>query len=180
MKTIIILAFLCVANITICSSQQVNNSNLPQLGKDPVNKIVDAMTLEEKASLVVGYRAANPVSGTQGTTQATSAPVPAPGLVQGAAGTTFAIKRLGITPMVFADGPAGLRISPTRGNDKNTYYCTAFPVGTLLASTWDPELVTSVGMVMGNEVLEYGVDVILGPGMNIHRNPLCGRNFEYY
>ena len=180
MKTIIILALLVVTNITLCSSQQVNKSDLPQLGKAPVSKIVAAMTLEEKASLVVGYRAANNVSGTQGTTQTTPAPVPAPSLVQGAAGTTFALKRLGITPMVLADGPAGLRISPTRGNDKNTYYCTAFPVGTLLASTWDPELVTSVGKAMGNEVLEYGVDVILGPGMNIHRNPLCGRNFEYY
>lgn len=80
--------------------------------------------------------------------------------------------RLGIPQTVLADGPAGVRISPTRENDPNTYYATAFPVGTALA--------TEVTQAMGQEVLEYGVDVLLAPGMNIHRNVLCGRNFEYF
>jgi beta-glucosidase len=149
----------------------------PQLGKAPLKNVISAMTLEEKAALVVGARYRNPNSQNASNNQLPVSPVP---LTQGAAGFTYAVPRLGIPPIVLADGPAGLRISPTRQNDNNTYYCTAFPVATLLASTWDSELATSVGKAMGNEVLEYGVDVILGPALNIHRNPLCGRNFEYF
>jgi beta-glucosidase len=162
------------------------SQNLPRLGKDPVAKVIAAMTLEEKANLVVGgsNRSGGAPQGTNtgNPPQTQQGPVigQTQALVAGAAGTTYAIPRLGITAMVVADGPAGLRISPTRQNDQATYYCTAFPVGTLLASTWDVDLVNSVGKATGNEVLEYGVDVILGPGLNIHRNPLCGRNFEYY
>ncbi|MGD0754813.1 MAG: glycoside hydrolase family 3 N-terminal domain-containing protein [Bacteroidales bacterium] len=188
MKKILIASVLLVSYVISASSQ---NGNVPKLGKDPVKKVIAAMTLEEKVSLVVGTGMRMPFGPPPSANAKPPANPPAnppsgpvigqtKDLVDGAAGTSFALPRLGITPMVLTDGPAGVRISPTRENDKSTYFCTAFPVGTLLASTWDVDLVDKVGKAMGNEVLEYGADIILGPGMNIHRNPLCGRNFEYY
>ena len=149
---------------------------LPQLGKSPIKEIISAMTLEEKVSFVVGNGFKMPGVAPQG---------PAIGQtkdkVPGAAGTTYSIPRLGIPGMVVSDGPAGVRIDPIRNQDSSkTYYATAWPVGTLLASSWDTALVRKTGAAFGNEVHEYGIDVLLGPGMNIHRNPLGGRNFEYY
>jgi len=145
----------------------------PQLGKSSVNKVLKAMTLEEKVHFVIGTGMAGS-DGASATVGATKKIVP------GAAGTTYPIERLGIPGIVLADGPAGLRIDPTREGDENTYYCTHFPIGTLLASTWNQELVESVGQAMGEEVHEYGADVYLAPALNIHRHPLNGRNFEYY
>ncbi|SHG26756.1 glycoside hydrolase family 3 C-terminal domain-containing protein [Flavobacterium defluvii] len=135
--------------------------------------LVKKMTDEEKANFLMGtgmpgFDGIKPVIGA------------IEGRVPGAAGGTYEIKRLGIPAIIVADGPAGLRIKPIRKDDKNTYYCTAFPVGTALASTWNEALIEKVGKAMGNEVKEYGVDVLLAPALNIHRNPLCGRNFEYY
>ena len=144
----------------------------PQLTKDNIDEVVAAMTLKEKATLLVGSGWGSMTAGSM-TASATA-------LVPGAAGTTRAIERLGIPSTVLADGPAGLRISPRRDNDPNTYFCTGFPVGTVLASMWDTERVQELTTAMGNEVLEYGADVLLAPGMNLHRNPLCGRNFEYF
>ena len=143
----------------------------PQLTQDNIEEVIKAMTLQEKATLLVGGARAAIVNGV---TTGIAAEVP------GAAGNTRPIERLGITGTVLADGPAGLRIQPTRPGTSETFYCTGFPVGTLLASSWDIALVEDVTKAMGNEVLEYGVDVLLAPGMNIHRNPLCGRNFEYF
>jgi beta-glucosidase len=169
--------------ISLLLFSQCQNKTTPKLGKDPGKTVIAAMTLAEKAYFVTGTGMDLPGVPPAANSERTPG-APAIGesrnLVEGAAGTSYELTRLGIPSMVLADGPAGLRISPNRKNSKDTFYCTAFPVATLLASTWDPDLVTKVGQAMGNEVLEYGVDVILGPGMNLHRNPLCGRNFEYY
>lgn len=146
----------------------------PQLTPKNIDKVVKAMTLEEKARLIVGTGMAGFDDNNGAVVGETRSIVP------GAAGTTYPIPRLGIPAIVLADGPAGLRINPKREGDSETYYCTHFPIGTLLASTWDTALVANVGKAIGNEVLEYGVDVLLAPALNIHRNPLCGRNFEYY
>jgi beta-glucosidase len=159
-------------------SSNIKAQKLPQLGKDPVSRVVSAMTLEEKASIVAGTGIRIP--GLPANIIPGSNDADVKDLVPGAAGSTFAIPRLGIPSIIVADGPAGLRISPVRDGDKDTYYCTAFPIATLLASTWNKDLVTRVGEAMGNEVLEYGVDILLAPGLNIHRNPLGGRDFEYF
>ncbi|MEN3043323.1 MAG: glycoside hydrolase family 3 protein, partial [Fervidobacterium sp.] len=132
-----------------------------------IEKVISQMTLEEKIHFVVGV----------GLLGIEDNPKPK---VKGAAGETFEILRLGIPRTVLADGPAGLRIDPERENDEKKYYATAFPVETMLASTWNREILKKVGEAMGEEVREYGVDILLAPAINIHRNPLCGRNFEYY
>ena len=131
------------------------------LRSDNIDQVLKSMTTEEKCSLLVGDAAI----GTG---------------VPNVAGYSHAIPRLGIPQTVLSDGPAGVRITPTCQGSSQTFDCTGFPVGTLTASSWDPALVEEMTKAMGSEALEYGVDVLLAPGMNIHRNPLCGRNFEYF
>ena len=163
MKKILLFAAALLTTATVFAQ--------PKLTKDNIDEVLKAMTLEEKANLVVGGSRATVINGV---------PTGTITLVQGAAGMTRALDRLGIPATVLADGPAGVRISPTRQGTDQTFYATAFPVGTTLASSFDTELVEELTKAMGNEVLEYGVDVLLAPGMNIHRNVLCGRNFEYF
>ena len=157
----------CIATLTVTTMNAQ-----PKLRADNIDEVLKAMTLEEKAKLLVGgannFFSATAVVGSEAK------------LVAGAAGTTAEIARLGIPATVLTDGPAGVRIDPTRPGTDQTFHATAFPIGTCLASTWNTDLVHQVGVAIGNETKEYRCDVILGPGMNLHRNPLCGRNFEYY
>ncbi|MBO7538214.1 MAG: glycoside hydrolase family 3 C-terminal domain-containing protein [Prevotella sp.] len=143
--------------------------------KNTINQeeVMSKLSLEDKAHFVIGVGMAG-FSGDDAVIGATQS------LVPGAAGTTYPLDSLGIPAVVLADGPAGLRIDATREGDSATYYCTHFPIGTLLASTWNQKLVEEVGQAIGEEVKEYGADVLLAPALNIMRNPLCGRNFEYY
>ena len=167
---------LLTATFVMTTNAQVqlraDRSALPLLSEKNIDEVIKAMTLEEKAKLLVG--GANNFFGDQAVVGGEA------DLVAGAAGTSPEIARLGIPATVLTDGPAGVRIDPTRKGDSKTYYATAFPIGSCLASTWNTELVSKVGEAIGNETKEYRCDVILGPGMNLHRNPLCGRNFEYY
>jgi beta-glucosidase len=151
----------------------------PRLGADPLPQVIAALTPEEKIDLVVGVGmslAGLPLPPEmQGPADGPMGP-----RVPGAGGVTRAVPRLGIPSIVLADGPAGLRISPRREGETRSYHATAFPVATLLASSWDTTLVERVGAAMGAEARDYGIDVLLAPALNIHRNPLGGRGFEYY
>jgi len=168
MKTLKFVVLMTISSVALNASAQ----NAPQLRSDNIDEVMAAMTLEEKAQILVG--GANNFFSNGAVVGGAAETVP------GAAGTTAAIPRLGIPQTILTDGPAGVRINPTREGDTKTYYATAFPIGSALASTWNTELVEEVGKAIGNETKEYKCDVILGPGMNLHRNPLCGRNFEYY
>ena len=163
------IIFFCVASVFVgcTSADKVATKTINQ------EEVMGQMSLEDKAHFVIGTGMAG-FSGDDAVIGATRS------LVPGAAGTTYPLDSLGIPAIVLADGPAGLRIDATREGDEKTYYCTHFPIGTLLASTWNTQLVEEVGQAIGEEVKEYGADVLLAPALNIMRNPLCGRNFEYY
>ena len=161
-----------ISTVLVATTCMMTMNAQPKLSATNIDEVMKAMTLEEKAKLLVG--GANNFFGDQAVVGGEAT------LVAGAAGTSPAIPRLGIPATVLTDGPAGVRIDPTRKGTDKTYYATAFPIGSCLASTWNTDLVGKVGEAIGNETKEYRCDVILGPGMNLHRNPLCGRNFEYY
>jgi len=120
-----------------------------------IKKLISEMTLEEKASLCSGLDFWH---------------------LKG-------IERLGIPSIMVSDGPHGLRKQPERGDHAGLYNsvpATCFPTAVGLASSWNRKLIEKVGAALGEECQAEGVSVILGPGANIKRSPLCGRNFEYF
>ena len=135
-----------------------------QLRAENIDEVVKALTLEEKCHLVLG----------RGMHFNDDAKFP------GTAGSTFSVNRLGTPETYCADSQQGLRMNATRVWDHNDYYPTDFMASMTLASTWDREAAFKVGQGIGNEVREFGLDWILSPAMNLIRNPLCGRNHEYY
>lgn len=136
-----------------------------KLQPDNLDEVIGQMTLEEKVHLVIGTGAgwSNPHA-----------------RVPGMAGSSYAIPRLGIPETTYADSPHGLKISFEREYDSHRYYTTEFPISTALAATWNPESAYEVGQAIGNECKEYGIDILLAPGINLHRNVLGGRNQEYF
>lgn len=170
-------------------------------GTCTLEQLVAQLTVEEMADLCVGT-AREGQDGAEDIVGAAALTVP------GAAGdTSVRLAERGVTGMVNADGPAGLRLTPhfrvtaeggllapskafrgyepefppARPGDVDYYqYCTAIPVASLLACSWDVDLIETLGDLVGDEMSRFGVRVWLAPGMNIHRDPLCGRNFEYY
>ncbi len=154
------------------------HAQAPQLGKASVKDVVNAMTAEEKVKMLVGMGfkidglppgflpPGDPADDSIGFK------------VNGTSGRIHGIPRLGIPMLTLADGPAGVHIWDTSSEVK--LKATALPNASLLASTWDTAIVKKMGFAFGREAREYGIDIILAPAMNIQRNPLGGRNFEYY
>ena len=173
MKSIQLRHALLAITLSLCFAAGAQD-NPPQLGKAPIKDVIKAMTLEEKVKLVVGKGFAIPGMPSAQNDQT-------PDKLPTISGHSVAIPRLGIPSLNFADGPAGIhRFVMTKQDSTEGLFSTAWPVGTLLASSWDTALVKKVGVAFGEEIKDYGIDFILGPGVNIHRNPLGGRNFEYY
>ncbi|WP_394550827.1 glycoside hydrolase family 3 C-terminal domain-containing protein [Agromyces sp. MMS24-JH15] len=100
-----------------------------------------------------------------------NSPLGTPGNAGVLGGVSASLREKGVPPITTTDGPSGIRLAA---------YASLLPSGTALASTWDPALVRELAGAHGQEMVRKGSDVLLSPGMNLHRDPLCGRNFEYF
>lgn len=164
LTTVFALAFL---------SSVFAQEKLPQFGKNSINEIIEKMTIEDKVKMVVGKGISIRLN--------LSLNDSTPDKLNGIAGYTIPIPKFGIPSIAMADGPSGVhRLVMSKKDSVDNLFSTAWPVGTLLASSWDTDLIKKVGIAFGQEIKDYGIDLILAPGANIHRNPLGGRNFEYY
>ena len=141
-----------VADAGNCTLQDVRD------GKITLDAFVSCLTDEELEALSRGHGMMGSSLGVAGNAGAFG-------------GVIESLRKKGVAPVITSDGPAGLRLKK---------YAALIPCGTALACTWNTELVEALSAKVGEEMVHYGVDVQLSPGMNIHRNPLCGRNFEYF
>ncbi|MEI7523704.1 MAG: glycoside hydrolase family 3 C-terminal domain-containing protein [Mariniphaga sp.] len=153
--------------------QACTNNRLPQLGQNKIENVIAAMTPDEKIGMSVGDGKFLPATESKTTEQGT-------GIIIANQNSKMVIPRLGITSSALTDGPSGVNRDPHPAGATEYSFTTAFPTSTCLAATWNLDLIEKVGRAFGNEVLEYDYDVVLMPALNLHRNPKCGRNFEYY
>lgn len=152
------IAALCMVTPVVTVQAQV------KLNAGNIDEVIGQMTLEEKVHMVIGC----------GMSMGEGVKFP------GTAGRTYDIPRLGIPSVYLADGPHRLAMAVKRDFDSRFYYATEFPSGTTVAATFNPDAAFQVGAALGEEVKDYGMDVLLAPGANLMRNVLCGRNHEYY
>ena len=170
----LVTGMLTSAMVVLTAGATFAQEKAPQLGKDLISDIVKKMSLEDKVKVVVGkgFSLAGMSMGSNDNT---------PDKIAAISGHTIPIPKFGIPSVGMADGPSGIhRWMMTPKDSADNAFSTAWPVGTLLASSWDTAMIRRVGVAFGEEIKAYGIDFILGPGANIHRNPLGGRNFEYY
>lgn len=160
MKTI--NALFCAAAMAALTTGQVVAQ--PMLNANNVDEVIKAMTLEEKVDMLIGC----------GMAMGEEVKFP------GTAGRTRDIPRLGITSAYLADGPHRLHMNKTRDWDSKTYITTEFLSETNVAALFDTEAAYQIGQAIGAEVRDFGLDVLLAPGVNLMRSALCGRNNEYY
>ena len=158
----ITLFSLCLASAL--TAQTTGSNQSVRLRADNIDEVVSAMTLEEKVHLVIGC----------GMSMGSDTKFP------GTAGRTYDIPRLGIPSAYLADGPHRLAMAAKREFDSRTYHAMEIPSSTTVAATFNPDAAHKVGRTLGMEVKDYGLDVLLAPGVNLMRNVLCGRNHEYY
>ena len=168
---------LFIGGLTIIAAQILMQSCAEkpqnQLGKGSIANVIAALTPAEKIGLTVGDGKFLPTVASPSTEQGT-------GIIIANQNSKLVVPRLLIGSSALTDGPSGVNRDPHPAGSKEYIYSTAFPTSTCLAATWNTEMVEKVGKALGNEALEYDYDLILMPALNLHRNPKCGRNFEYY
>ncbi len=169
----IYLGILFSAAFLMPGCQNNNEKNSPALGDKEIAALVSQMTPDEKIGMTVGDGKFLPQENKDEIEQGK-------GIIIANQQANVVIPRLNINKTVLTDGPAGINRDPHPEGATGYTYTTAFPTSTCLASTWNTEILEQVGKAYGEEALDYDYDVVLMPAMNIHRNPKCGRNFEYY
>ncbi len=137
-----------------------------------IQDLISRMTLDEKIGLIVGDGKFLPKANLEDY-ETTEVPI-------ASRNAKMLLPHLSIMSTALTDGPSGINKGPAPAEATDYTYTTSFPTSTCLAATWNTDMLKKVGEAFGNELLEYDYDLVLMPALNLHRNPKCGRNFEYY